>query len=399
MPDSHRAKHYRKKPLAVFEHGTRIYAPSGGETRFRVVATDPGGGRAFHKFADVDDARIKARELEAYLATHIRIRPEAGRPRTVATLAEAYLEHVGGRSLRYQERQAAILSCWVLPCLGDVAVSAWTPVASEQVLNAARARLAPASVQGVGSVLRSLVTFAHKSRWLPREIDPMWTVRYTARPQHQGQVSGFVPKDLLPNDIQCAALFDALVQAGQPTWALAMRLAHRCGARWGELIALRPCDIDFEPHRSIRITRAVEQSARGRRLKAPKNGQARGTIFPASLSHELATRIEEVRREAGDGGLLFPGRAGGLAERRQFLRLWHRAAKHAGWPMINDKRSVWHPHDLRHVAACWMLFDVGIDGPHVARMLGHANASFTLSRYVGVRSGADATTNSLTDQW
>jgi hypothetical protein len=30
-------------------------------------------------------------------------------------------------------------------------------------------------------------------------------------------------------------------------------------------------------------------------------------------------------------------------------------------------------------------------------MLGHANAAFTLSRYVGVRSGADATTNGLTE--
>jgi len=26
MPDTDRPRHYRKKPLAVFEHGTRIYA-------------------------------------------------------------------------------------------------------------------------------------------------------------------------------------------------------------------------------------------------------------------------------------------------------------------------------------------------------------------------------------
>lgn len=67
--------------------------------------------------------------------------------------------------------------------------------------------------------------------------------------------------------------------------------------------------------------------------------------------------------------------------------------------MTHEKQALWHPHDLRHVAACWMLFDVGIDGAQVARMLGHANAAFTLSRYVGVRSGADATTNGLTEGW
>jgi len=305
----------------------------------------------------------------------------------------------GGRSLRYQERQQAILRCWVLPRLGTVAVSAWTPADSEQIITAARARLAPATVQGVGSALRSLVTFAHKSRWLPREVDPMWGVRYSARAEHQGEAAGFVPRDALPNDVQCAALFDSLVAAGQPAWALAMRLAHRCGARWGELIALRPCDVDFEPHRSIRISRAVEQSAHARTLKAPKNAQKRTTIFPASLSAALAAHVEEVTRAAGDAGLLFPGRDGGLAERRQFLRVWHRAARDAGWPMTNAKRALWHPHDLRHVAACWMLFDVGIDGAQVARMLGHANAAFTLSRYVGVRSGAETATNGLTEGW
>jgi hypothetical protein len=31
---------YRKKPLAQLEHGTRIIAPSPGEARYRVVATD-----------------------------------------------------------------------------------------------------------------------------------------------------------------------------------------------------------------------------------------------------------------------------------------------------------------------------------------------------------------------
>ena len=60
-----RPRHYRKKPLATFEHGTRIYAPTAGEARYRVVATDSTGSRLFHKLAAEDDARAKARELEA----------------------------------------------------------------------------------------------------------------------------------------------------------------------------------------------------------------------------------------------------------------------------------------------------------------------------------------------
>ena len=46
-----------------------------------------------------------------------------------------------------------------------------------------------------------------------------------------------------------------------------------------------------------------------------------------------------------------------------------------------------------------MLLDVKMDPAMVSGMLGHTNAAFTLSRYVGVRSGADAVTNALTEAW
>lgn len=393
------SRRYRKKPLAAFEHGTRIYAPTIKEPRYRVVATEATGGRLFHKFVSEDDARAKAREVESYLADRTPIRSSPEQPRSVAALSDAYLVHLVGRSLRYRERQEALLKRWVLPRLGQHPVSGWTPAMSEQVLTAARQCLAPATVHTLGSCLRSLVTFAHKARWLPRDVDPMWQVCYSARAEHQGQAAGFIPRDFLPNDLQCAAMFDALAELGQPTWALAMRLKHRCGTRWGELIALRPVDIVFQPHRVVRIHRAVEQSARSRVIKTTKNTQKRTSIFPASLAGELADHVEWVRRDQGDEGILFPGTHGGLAERRQFLRLWHRAAMQADWPVHSSTRALWHPHDLRHVAACWMLFDLGLDPAHVARLLGHANAGFTLSRYVGVRSGADSITDQITDRW
>lgn len=46
-----------------------------------------------------------------------------------------------------------------------------------------------------------------------------------------------------------------------------------------------------------------------------------------------------------------------------------------------------------------MLFDVHIEPTVMSRMLGHSNPAFTLSRYVGVRVGADAATNRLTEDW
>src|SRR5262245_35139479 len=173
--------------------------------------------------------------------------------------------------------------------------------------------------------MRSLVTFAYKHRWLSREEDLMWRVSYSPRPEHQGQVVGYVSRDSLPTDQQCNDLFEALEQLDHPIWALAMRLKHRSGLRWGELIVLRPRDIDVAPHRIVRVERAVEQSHLGRRIKTTKNRQHRYSVYPASLVAPLAAHIDDVRSRHGDDGLLFAQPDGNFAERKWFLRKWWRA--------------------------------------------------------------------------
>jgi len=158
------------------------------------------------------------------------------------------------------------------------------------VLDRARKCLAPSTVQNVGSAMRVLVTFSHKNRWLARDTDPMWLVRYSPRVEVQGQVVGFVPRSSLPTDEECNRMFKALDAAGHPDWALAMRLKHRSGLRWGELIALRPVDVDYDPQRGIRVHRAVEQSRQGLAIKGTENRQRRVTTFPASLVESLRAR-------------------------------------------------------------------------------------------------------------
>ncbi|MCU1499921.1 MAG: hypothetical protein JWM47_3874 [Acidimicrobiales bacterium] len=54
---------------------------------------------------------------------------------------------------------------------------------------------------------------------------------------------------------------------------------------------------------------------------------------------------------------------------------------------------------LRHVAACWLLFDVGLDPAVVSTHLGHANAAFNLSRSVGVRGDLGTTVTAATEGW
>lgn len=71
--------------------------------------------------------------------------------------------------------------------------------------------------------------------------------------------------------------------------------------------------------------------------------------------------------------------------------------KGKGWRWTGSAK--WSPHDLRHVAACWMLFDLELDPAVVAEKLGHADPSFTVNRYVGVRGDPDAAAMHVTDSW
>lgn len=172
-----------RKPLVTFEFGTRIYAPSEGEHRYRIIAKDPSGGRIFQKVASEDEARTRARQLEAMLASSVT-RPNRGSaPTTVTQLAGLYVARLGSRSTRYAERQESLLRHWVTPAIGDRPLVGWTPADSEQVLDRARQRLAPATVQNVGACMRALVTFAYKNRW--RDVDRGCRPPRSALPRNQ----------------------------------------------------------------------------------------------------------------------------------------------------------------------------------------------------------------------
>jgi len=327
----------------------------------------------FQKVADEETARRRARQLEKMLASSVTMPGRLKAPTTVGGLIDRYVASLGSRSTRYIERQEYLLRMWVRPVLGERALGEWTPADSEVVLDRARRTLAPSTVQNVGSTMRAMVTFAFKNRWIARDADPMWLVRYSPSAEVQGQAIGYIARSSLPTDDECARLFGALDEAGHPGWALAMRLKHRSGVRWGELIALRPTDLDFAPRRIVRVHRAVEQSRQGLAIKSTKNRQQRITTFPASLVDPLREWSDQVAKEGGSEALLFPAADGGFANRRTFQRTWARAARAAGWPMKRPTAALWHPHDLRHVAACWLLFDVGLDPAVVSTLLGHAN--------------------------
>lgn len=228
-------------------------------------------------------------------ATPVRAFDEA---LTVAALAARYHDHIQSRSARYRERQAGLLDKWVLPALGDrLRLSGPLPPPSACSPTPVGTSRRPRSRASVRTCVRSSPS-PTRADGRPATSTRCGSFPTPARPSTKAKPAGSSPARRSPPTTS-AQLFKALQDLGEPTWALAMRLKHRCGARWGELIALRPRDIVFEPHRVIRIERAVEQTSTGRSIKATRNEHKRWSLFPTSLAEDLHGRVRAVADAQG----------------------------------------------------------------------------------------------------
>ncbi len=113
-------------------------------------------------------------------------------------------------------------------------------------------------------------------------------------------------------------------------YALAEQMPDRCrvlvlaaaftGVRWGELIALRRCDVDLT-NRVLYVRRRPAQLNRGGMQAGPPKLAAgvRNVALPAVLVDQLRRHIE---RYAGPGteGLVFRGEKGAMLRRGNFGR-------------------------------------------------------------------------------
>ena len=349
------------KPIASFEYGTRVYAPSESRPTYRVIAKDPDGKRIFLRFPTEDEAREHGPRDRGLARLSVtlpggRRRPDHRRP------AHRPLPRQPRVPVDPLRRASGVPA----PLLGPPGARrpparAWTPADSDQVLDRRaprwRRRRCRTSAPRCGRSSRSPSRTGGSPRGGP-DVDG----QYSPSPSIKARRPASSPATSLPTDEQCAAP----VRCAGPArairdWALAMRLKHRSGLRWGELIALRPCDLDLRSRSAVVARRAGRSSSRrqGFAIKTTKNRQRRQTIFPASLCDDLASLGDQ--RE--------PLRRAAVHRHRRRVRQPPDVPALSGpepprppaGRCRDPCRSIWHPHDLRHVAACWMLFDVGLD--------------------------------------
>ncbi|MBN6037363.1 site-specific integrase [Amycolatopsis sp. 195334CR] len=121
-------------------------------------------------------------------------------------------------------------------------------------------------------------------------------------------------------------------------------LAAFSGLRWGELVALQRRDFNVKAM-TVRVARRASQAQDGEISIGPTKSAAgvRTVALPAFLSGELVKHLDAYA-EAGPGGLVFVGKAGGILRRGNF----HRETKWTAIVVVAGLPKGFHFHDLRH---------------------------------------------------
>jgi integrase len=144
-------------------------------------------------------------------------------------------------------------------------------------------------------------------------------------------------------------------------------LATFASLRWGEVTALRRCDIDTEAG-TVRIRAAYTELSNGQMLLGPPKSRAglRTVTIPPAILPDVISHLDKHTGRAPDA-LVFRGLRGGPLRRSG----WNKAT---GWPhvLISLGLEGLHFHDLRHTGNS-LAADMGISLKNLMARMGHDN--------------------------
>jgi integrase len=176
------------------------------------------------------------------------------------------------------------------------------------------------------------------------------------------------------------ALLDAAADESPRDGAIVALLCG-CGARVGEVLALRWKDVDIR-NRKIDIQGSlVEYNGRPER-KEPKTKSSRREIDLPAIAVNALVRLRQSLQAPPHGSLpVFTDRNGGFLRKSNLLRRWwHPLLERAGLPQMGF-------HAARHAHATALLGS-GASVKDVSARLGHSRASTTLDVYAHAVPGA-----------
>ncbi|MFI0350375.1 tyrosine-type recombinase/integrase [Actinomadura sp. 9N407] len=158
-----------------------------------------------------------------------------------------------------------------------------------------------------------------------------------------------------------------MLRSEQPPTGAFILLAAFASLRWGEITALRRCDIDTV-NRTVRVRAAYVERANGEMILGPTKSRAgmRTVSLPAAIVPHLVAYMTKYVRPGADA-LVFTGIKGGPMRRSGFNKLtrWSHVVSALGVRNL-------HFHDLRHTGNT-LAADMGVSLRNLMTRMGHDN--------------------------
>lgn len=350
-----------------------------GKTSWRLkyeLPRDPKTGKRRSALKTVRGSRKDAeKELRAILTAQdngIVIDPNKI---TVAEYMADWLENTAPRTVspKTLERYRGLVRNQIRPHLGNALLQTLKPADISRWIDllANEGKLSTASIRHAHGVLRTALNHAAAIEIVSRNVAAIIKPPALKRREVLILTSDQVVETL-------AKLKD------HPSLYTIAVLAVGTGARRGEIAALRWSDLnlDSSTNRTVRIERALEQTAEGIRIKRPKTPSGLRTVslpeatVNALREHKLKTLERRIALGLGplsDDTPVFANIDGDLPNPYSITDRWRDAVKNRGLPKVTF-------HALRHTHAS-ALISKGLDVVSISKRMGHASPSMTLNVY------------------
>lgn len=259
--------------------------------------------------------------------------------------------------------------------IADLLLGRIQPIDVQRFVNRLSAKYAPSTVRAHYAPLKMALQSAYDLQIIP-EL-PLRGVKIPPRT--------FDPRDTW--DAEQVRTF--IATAGKHALGSAFVLSVVLGLRIGELVGLRPTDLEWQDGRLVgcTVSRTLSHNRDSGMSVAdmPKTSSSRRRLlFPRqcidAVNHRLG-HIEPLQRRLGelwdDDNALWGRDDGSHWQSNSTLRYaYYRIVADLGLPRIR-------PHDLRHTAATNMIW-AGVPIPTVSKILGHSSPEVTMRVYAHV---------------
>ena len=348
--------------------------------RYQACWRDPNGRQRTATFATATLARAYLRQNERDALTGAAVEPHGPRTLLRDWVAD-WLPTQASRAASTQAKVANQLKVHVLPAWGDVPLGSIDTLAVQTWVAKLSQTHAPVTVKGLHTLLSSILAAAVRANLLA--ANPA-TLQRGDLPRMRPRSERYLTAE------EIAAVADACGARHEGYGAL-VHVAGWTGLRWGEVSALRWCDVDTAAG-ELHVRQAAMNVNGHVTYTQPKTAAATRDVV---LDQDTVTVLEKQRAgHKGDNGagsreLVFTTPNGGAIAYGYFRpSIWTPALSTAGLEHVGV-------HALRHSHAA-ICIAAGMDVLTLSRRLGHTSAAMTLDRYGHLRRDhVDATRDVL----